>query len=73
MTRREKIIEVITNLNYTYKNLEYRPIGRANEMCGPSGGWSVELYKNGEYVDIAVGYNYQELIEYIERISDGHI
>lgn len=59
---KQKIEKALAAKGYNARSITWTPIGGCMEMCGPEGGWVVELDR-----DYVLGYNVNEVIE---RISD---
>ena len=83
--RKQKIIQALESKGYVIEYIAWEPIGKAMEMCGPSGGWYVEidinndvevfLSKNPNVVSLQfdhtlLGYNFNEVLEEIERLPN---
>lgn len=61
-----RIHAAAARLGLTIVKLEWEPICRGLEMCGPAGGWSAWLYEDGK---VACGYTTQQCIEDLERVA----
>ena len=61
---KQKIRKALKAKGYTIEWLDWDPIGRSIEMCGPEGGWNI-LTKEGAHL---LGYNIEEIMEQITKL-----
>lgn len=69
----DKITKAVKAKGWNILDLSWEPIGCAMEMCGPDGGWWLDVeYDDGKHYDyeIILGYNVGEVMEQIERLKD---
>lgn len=66
--RKRHIIEQAESQGWTIDFIEWEPIGIAMEKSGPSGGWSVELSRDGKG-EWAGGYNAAQVIQWIKNLD----
>ena len=71
----KKIINAISKKGYQPRQMIWEPVGHACEMCGPEGGWyidvetaSVNEYGDRDYIDTILAYSTAEALEEIEQL-----
>lgn len=67
----DKITKALAGKGYVAGYMKWDPVGHACEMCGPEGGWYVEVFRlnsQKEYVDTIMAYSTAEALEEIERL-----
>ena len=68
MSRNKKKIEkALSAKGYNAQSISWTPIGGSMEMCGPEGGWVVELKR-----EFIFGYNVNEVIGQIDNLPIVH-
>lgn len=65
---KDRIIKTLAKYNLEAEEIDWQPIGKSFEMCGPEGGWFVRL-TNG---NIYMAYSINELINEIETYEGHH-
>jgi len=75
----DKITKALLDKGYRPVEMRWDPIGGAPIMCGPEGGWYIEVVLADDpegYVDTILAYSTPEVLEEIERlpavIKEGH-
>lgn len=70
-----KIANSLLEKGYFPKAIIWNPVRRGPEMCGPEGGWYVEVYgkrvdEDGdrEFIDVVCAYSVDEMLEEIRRL-----
>jgi hypothetical protein len=67
--QRRAILRRAEKLGIEVAKLEWEPISRGMEKCGPSGGWTLETDAGG----LMFGYSYKDLMRdmtlYVQRKS----
>ena len=67
----EKIKKALLAKGYAPRYMRWDPVGHACEMCGPEGGWYIEVVLADdpeEYVDTILAYSTVEALGEIENI-----
>lgn len=67
----DKITKALAKKGYVAGCMRWDPVGHACEMCGPEGGWYVEVFMSNDhevYVDTIMAYSTAEALEEIERL-----
>jgi len=67
----DKITKALLDKGYAPRYMCWESVGHACEMCGPEGGWYIEVvFANDpeEYVDTILAYSTAEALEEIERL-----
>ena len=72
---KDKITKALAKKGYMPSEMIWEPVGHACEMCGPEGGWHINVAtiaadEDGEhdYVDTIHAYSTAEALEEIERL-----
>lgn len=72
----DKIQKALARKGYAAREMRWDPVGHASEMCGPEGGWYIDVetistdeYGDHEYVDTILAYSTAEALEEIERLE----
>ena len=76
MSRNEKkITKALAEKGYQPRQMIWEPVGHACEMCGPEGGWYIDVetitsdeYGDHDYVDTILAYSTAEALEEIEGL-----
>jgi hypothetical protein len=69
----DKIKKALAEKGYATGEMSWTPVGHACEMCGPDGGWYIDvvlLNDREEYVDTILAYSTVEALEEIENLPD---
>lgn len=69
----DKIIKAVVAKGWKINELSWTPIGTSCEMCGPDGGWFLEIeYYGKSHSDFETigGYNIAEVMEQIGILPD---
>lgn len=71
MGKKEVILRALEAKGVIVESIEYKPIGTALQMCGNSGGWEVYVHEAKSFGldNPLVGYNYQEILNQINKIQ----
>ena len=71
----KKITKALAAKGYQPREMRWEPVGHACEMCGPEGGWYIDVetiavdeYGDHDYVDTILAYSTVEALEEIERL-----
>ena len=67
----KKITKALTAKGYQPREMHWEPVGHACEMCGPEGGWYIEIVladDQEEYIDTVLAYSTAEALEEIEQL-----
>ena len=67
----DKIKKALALKGYVAGEMRWDPVGHAPEMCGPEGGWYIEVMfadDPDEYFDTVLAYSTGEALEEIERL-----
>lgn len=71
----DKITKALLDKGYQPKEMCWNPIRSGPEMCGPEGGWYIEVETvsldddgDHEYVDVLLAYSMEELMEEINEL-----
>ena len=71
----DKIGKALSEKGYTANKIEWTPIRRGCEMCGPEGGWYIDYEEADGYAidgmpqkDIIVEYAIDEVMEAIAKL-----
>lgn len=67
-TDREAIAKVAAEGGWTITRIEWEPVGAGPEKAGPSGGWDVDLIRDGK-TEWAGGYNVAQVIQWIKNFD----
>jgi hypothetical protein len=71
---KQMIERALDNKGYRQVKVWYEPVGRAAEMCGPSGGWKYEACDvDGSFYDGELGYNGNQALIEVGRLEDVHV
>lgn len=72
-----KIKKALADKGYQAREMHWDPVGHACEMCGPEGGWYIDVETvavdedgDHDYVDTILAYSTAEALEEIERLSE---
>lgn len=73
----DKITKALADKGYQPRQMIWEPVGHACEMCGPEGGWYIDVetisadeYGDHDYVDTILAYSTVEALEEIERLPE---
>lgn len=76
----DKITKALAAKGYAPREMQWEPVGGAPIMCGPEGGWYIEVetiaadeYGDHDYVDTILAYSTAEALEEIEKLPDAEI
>ena len=71
----KKITKALAEKGYQPRQMIWEPVGHACEMCGPEGGWYIDVetisadeYGDHDYVDTILAYSTAEALEEIEQL-----
>ena len=71
----DKITKALAQKGYQPREMHWDPVGHACEMCGPEGGWYIDIetisadeYGDHDYIDAILAYSTAEALEEIERL-----
>lgn len=67
-TARDAIIKQAASQGWTVTRIDWEPIGPGAEKEGPSGGWDVDLKRDGK-MEWAGGYNAAQVIQWIKNFD----
>lgn len=69
----DKITKALAAKGYTPREMRWDPIRTAPIMCGPEGGWYIEVVMIDDqegYVNTILAYSTVEVLEEISRLPD---
>jgi len=66
----DKITKAVKAKGWKMLELSWEPIGKGCEMCGPDGGWYLDVEHDGDKYDFEniLGYNIGEVLEEVEKL-----
>lgn len=67
---RRRIRDSAARAGFTVEDMYWEPIGQMVEKSGRSGGWTVFLRDKDGGTDHALGYRWQDVVEFIEAIEE---
>lgn len=69
----DKITKALATKGYAPREMRWDPVGHAPIMCGPEGGWYIEIVladDQEEYIDTVLAYSTAEALEEIAGLPD---